>query len=160
LTYLLTFNGLRISEALGADVSDLGSERGHRTLAITRKGGRRAVVPLAPATAEAIDAYLNGSSVTRSLDRPLFATSSGARLERRATVKTTHKLARRAGITKTVSPHLLRHSFVTAALDAGISLRDVQDAAGHSDPRTTRRYDQGRYSLDRHPTYAVAAKLA
>jgi integrase len=49
---------------------------------------------------------------------------------------------------------------VTAALDAGVSLRDVQDAAGHADPRTTRRYDRARHSLDRHATYAVAAWLA
>jgi integrase/recombinase XerD len=46
---------------------------------------------------------------------------------------------------------------VTNALDAGVSLRDVQDAAGHGDPRTTRRYDRARHSLDRHATYAVAA---
>jgi integrase/recombinase XerD len=52
------------------------------------------------------------------------------------------------------------HSFVTAALDVGVSLRDVQDAAGHADPRTTRRYDRARHSLDRHATYAVAAWLA
>jgi integrase/recombinase XerD len=49
---------------------------------------------------------------------------------------------------------------VTAALDAGVPLRDVQDAAGHADPRTTRRYDRARYSLDRHATYAVAAAVA
>jgi integrase/recombinase XerD len=59
-----------------------------------------------------------------------------------------------------LSPHSLRHSFVTAALDAAASLRDVQDAAGHADPRTTRRYDRDRHSLDRHPTYAVAAHVA
>jgi len=54
----------------------------------------------------------------------------------------------------------LRHGFVTAALDAGVSLREVQDAAGHADPRTTRRYDRGRHSLDRAATYAVAQYVA
>jgi integrase/recombinase XerD len=49
---------------------------------------------------------------------------------------------------------------VTLALDAGVSLRDVQDAAGHADPRTTRRYDRARHNLDRAATYAVAAYLA
>lgn len=154
LTYLLVFNGLRVSEALGADVESLGQERGHRTLDVVRKGNRRALVPLAPVTAEAIDVYR-----TSRTTGPLFATRSGARLDRYAAAKTIRRLARRAGISKTVSPHLLRHSFVTAALDAGVSLRDVQDAAGHADPRTTRRYDQGRHSLDRHPTYTVAARL-
>ncbi len=51
-------------------------------------------------------------------------------------------------------------SFVTAALDAGVPLRDVQEAASHADPRTTMRYDRARGSLDRHATYIVAAYLA
>lgn len=70
------------------------------------------------------------------------------------------RLAKAAGIAKVVSPHSARHGFVTTALDAGVSLRDVQDAAGHSDPRTTRRHDRGRGSLDRHATYAVAQFVA
>jgi len=72
------------------------------------------------------------------------------------------RLARVAGVDSadTLSPHSFRHAFVTAVLDAGVSLRDVQDAAGHADPRTTRRYDRSRHSLDRHATYAVAAWLA
>jgi site-specific recombinase XerD len=57
---------------------------------------------------------------------------------------------------RSIHPHDLRHAFVTLALDSGVSLRDVQDAAGHADPRTTRRYDRARYSLDRHPTYLLA----
>ncbi len=59
-----------------------------------------------------------------------------------------------------MSPHALRHSLVTAALDAGVALRDVQDAAGHADPRPTPRYDHGRMSLDRHASYPVAAFVA
>ena len=53
-------------------------------------------------------------------------------------------------------PYDLRHAFVTLSLDAGASLRDVQDAAGHADPRTTRRYDRARNNLDKHQTYALA----
>jgi len=48
----------------------------------------------------------------------------------------------------------------TAALDAGVPLRDVQEAASHADPRTTMRYDRARVSLDRHATYIVAAFVA
>lgn len=72
------------------------------------------------------------------------------------------RLARDAGLdcVDRLSPHSLRHAFVTLALDAGVSLRDVQDAAGHADPRTTRRYDRARHNLDRAATYAVAAYLA
>ena len=49
---------------------------------------------------------------------------------------------------------------LTAALDAGVPLRDVQEAASHADPRTTMRYDRARVSLDRHATYIVATFLA
>lgn len=59
-----------------------------------------------------------------------------------------------------LSPHSLRHSAITFALDAGATLRDVQDYAGHKDPRTTRRYDHARDSLDRNAAYTVAAYLA
>jgi integrase/recombinase XerD len=67
---------------------------------------------------------------------------------------------RRAGIRKQVSPHILRHAFITAALDAGVPLRDVQEAASHADPSTTMRYDRARTSLDRHATYPVATYIA
>ncbi len=49
---------------------------------------------------------------------------------------------RRVGISKPVGPHTLRHAFITAALDAGVPLRDVQEAASHAYPRTTIRYDR------------------
>ncbi len=54
----------------------------------------------------------------------------------------------------------LWHSVITFALDAGAFRRDVQDYAGHKDPRTTRRYDHSRDSLDRNAAYTVAAYLA
>ena len=58
-----------------------------------------------------------------------------------------------------LSSHSLRHSAITAALNAGIPFRDVQDFAGHADPRTTHRYDRSRHNLDRHPTYQMATQL-
>ena len=70
------------------------------------------------------------------------------------------RLAKRAGITKHISPHSLRHSFITAALDAGVPLRDVQIAARHADPRTTTRYDWARDNLDRHASDIVTASIA
>jgi site-specific recombinase XerD len=66
----------------------------------------------------------------------------------------------RAGIAKHVGLHTLRHAFITAALDAGVPLRNVQEAASHADPRTTMRYDRARASLDRHATYIVATYVA
>ena len=153
LVLLLGMNGLRISEVLEADVDDLTTERGHRVLMVTRKGGKKQTIPLAPRTADAVDAYV-GERVTG----PLFVTATGKRWERSEVWRTLRRLARVAvpGKATTIHPHDLRHAFVTLSLDAGASLRDVQDAAGHADPRTTRRYDRARHNLDRHPTYVLA----
>jgi integrase/recombinase XerD len=154
LISLLALNGLRVSEAT-ADIEHLGLERGHRTLTITRKGGKVVTIPLAPRTARAIDL-----AIGERTDGPVFVAADGRRLDRHGAGRLVRKVARRAGITKAVTPHTLRHAFITAALDAGVPLRDVQEAASHADPRTTMRYDRARGSLDRHATYIVAAYVA
>src|SRR5690349_24519454 len=155
LMALLAFNGLRVSEATGANIEALGVERGHRTLVITRKGGKVVTIPLAPRTARAIDLAVGERS-----DGPVFLAADGRRLDRHGAARVVRRVACRAGITKPVGPHTLRHAFITAALDAGVPLRDVQEAASHADPRTTMRYDRARGSLDRHATYIVATYLA
>jgi len=155
LISLLALNGLRVSEATGADIEHLGLERGHRTLAITRKGGKVVTIPLAPRTARAIDL-----AVGERTGGPLFLAVDGRRLDRHGAGRIVRRVARQAGIAKKVSPHTLRHAFITAALDAGVPLRDVQEAASHADPRTTMRYDRARGSLDRHATCIVAAYVA
>jgi integrase/recombinase XerD len=156
LISLLTLNGLRISEALGANIEALGSERGHRTLTVLRKGGKIVTIPLAPRTARAIDL-----AIGERVEGPTFLRADGQRMDRHAAGRTVHRAAKKAELgSKKISPHTLRHAFITAALDAGVPLRDVQEAASHADPRTTIRYDRARVSLDRHATYVVAAYLA
>ena len=144
-----------MSEAAGADIEHLGVERGHRTLVITRKGGKVVTIPLAPRTARAIDLAIGDRT-----DGPVFLAADGRRLDRHGAGRIVRKTARRAGIAKAITPRTLRHAFITAALDAGVPLRDVQEAASHADPRTTMRYDRARGSLDRHATYIVAACVA
>jgi integrase len=109
-------------------------ERGHRTLTVTRKGGKVVTVPLAPRTARAIDL-----AIGEHTDGPLFLAADGRRVDQHGAGRIVRTTARRAGITKNVTPHTLRHAFITAALDAGVPLRDVQEAASHADPRTTMR---------------------
>lgn len=70
------------------------------------------------------------------------------------------QIARDAGIEGRVHPHALRHAAITAALDAGVPLRDAQVFARHSDPRITSRYDRSRLNLDRHAAYIVAGFVA
>jgi integrase len=124
LVSLLALNGLRVSEATGADIEHLGLERGHRTLVITRKGGKVVTIPLAPRTARAIDL-----AIGERASGPLFLAADGRRLDRHGAARVVRRVTRRAGVSKQVSPHTLRHAFITAALDAGVSLRDVQEAA-------------------------------
>jgi integrase len=76
LISLLALNGLRISEAAGADIENLGTERGHRTLVITRKGGKVVTIPLAPRTARAIDLAVGERS-----EGPVFRAGDGLRLD-------------------------------------------------------------------------------
>jgi integrase len=94
-------------------------------------------VPLAPRTARAIDL-----AIGERTEGPVFVARDGRRLDRHAAGRIVRNTARRAGIGKPITPHTLRHAFITAALDAGVPLRDVQEAASHADPRTTMRYDQ------------------
>ncbi len=159
LVSLLAYNGVRINEALTADLSDYTYQRGHRVLRITRKGGKTSTEPLAPPTVRALDAYFDDN---HPMGGPLFLDrTNSARLPYKTAFDQIRRLAHKAGIPawKSITPHSLRHSFVTEALAAGVPLQDVQDAAGHADPRTTRRYDRSRHNLDRHPTYILATHL-
>jgi integrase/recombinase XerD len=72
----------------------------------------------------------------RRTDGPVFLATDGRRLDRHGAGRIVRKVARRAGIAKAVTPRTLRHAFITAALDAGVPQRDVQEAASHADPRT------------------------
>lgn len=156
LMCLLALNGLRISEALGADIGNLDYQRGHRTLFIHRKGNKTAAIALAPRSATSLDLYIG-----ERCSGPIFLNTDGTRrLDRHAAARIVRRLGKAAGIDKQISPHSLRHSSITAALDAGVPLRDVQEAASHADPRTTICYDRGRGSLDRHGTYIVATYIA
>lgn len=155
LACLLGLNGLRVSEACSANIEDLAWERGHRTLRIIGKGAKPATLPLAPLVARVIDAVATGR-----VEGPILLGYDGERLDRHSARRMVRRIAKAAGITKRISPHSLRHSFVTAALDAHVPLRDVQAAARHADPRTTTRYDRDRQSLDRHAAYVVAAFVA
>ena len=73
---------------------------------------------------------------------PLLLTRTGGRMTRGAAARVVTRLALLAGIEKHLTPHSLRHSAITAALNAGVALRDVQEFARHADPRTTIRYDR------------------
>lgn len=156
LVLLLLHLGLRVSEAVGADVEDLGEEQGFPVLFIAGKGEseKRTAVPLNAALQSAIAAVRVGGRE----QGPLLQTQTGRRLTRQQAGKIIKRLGQQIGLPD-LYPHALRHSFVTLALNEGASLRDVQDAARHADPRTTRRYDRDRNNLARHPTHRLLGAL-
>lgn len=164
LVALLLTSGVRIGEALGATTHDRGRDNGHRVLTVTRKGGKRAKVALAPAAVAALDAYLGttGTDVEKRGEppTPIFTTATGKRWAQSEAFRTIQRLAKRAGIDGRVSPHSMRHTFATLHLEAGGTLHDLQDSLGHADPRTTRRYDRARNTLARSASYTVAGALA
>lgn len=144
LVDLLLTTGMRISEALGARLSDLSSDR----IIIRRKGGSRAVLYLPEHTVTALREMTEttGTELARGdeQDRLLFTTRSGAAWDRHEAGRSLQRLAKAAGIEKKISPHVLRHTHATLALDLGVPLQHLQDSLGHRDPRTTRRYDHSR----------------
>ncbi|WP_344505243.1 tyrosine-type recombinase/integrase [Dactylosporangium maewongense] len=156
---LLADLGLRVGEVVALDHADLGVERGHRTVRFVGKGGKPRRRALTAAVTAALDGYVG---VGTGGDGPLFTTATGARVDRHAVFRLVRRLAREAGVPawERLSPHSLRHAFATAARDEGVPLEDVQDAMGHADPRTTRRYDRDRHNLDRDPAYTIAAARA
>jgi integrase len=138
-------DGLRVSEGCASDVEDLGIERGHRTLRIMGKGSKPAVIPLVPRTARTIDLAVGERSPV-----PILRRTDGLRLDRRTAHRSVRSIGRRAGLGH-VHQHMLRATFIIAALDAGMSLRDVQLAARHADPRTTTVYDHRRQASTATP---------
>jgi integrase/recombinase XerD len=130
LVAMLGLLGLRIFEATGADIADLGEEHGHRVLRVRGKGGKVVLVPLPPAVGRAIDRAIDFRTAGA-----ILLNSRGTRMDRHAATRRLRNLARAAGVRiGRTHPHMLRHTFVTTMLDAGVDLRDVQIAARHADP--------------------------
>jgi site-specific recombinase XerD len=157
LVTLLLYDGLRISEALKADVEHLSEIQGYRTLKIVGKGGGKRAVRLNALTVHALNLWRDGRQ-----SGPLFTAADGERLRRIPALRLIRRIARNAELANwpQIGPHSLRHTFVTLALKAGVALEEVQDAAGHADPRTTQRYNRARYSLEKHPAERLADYLA
>lgn len=156
LVLVLVVQGLRVSEVLSLDLDATEVIRGHVTYVVRGKGGREDRIPLPPLVADAITAVARDEGRTTG---PVFTGENGERMSRHGVTRVLARLSRRAGISRTVRPHMMRATCITLALDAGASLRDVQDLARHADPRVTRRYDRNRGALDRHAAYTLAGVL-
>jgi integrase/recombinase XerD len=142
LLELLYSTGARISEAVGLDLDDVDDE--DRTVLLDGKGGKQRLVPVGRPAIEALHAYLvraRPSLVRRGRgSAALFLNSRGSRLSRQSAWQVLKTNAERAGITASVSPHTLRHSFATHLLEGGADVRVVQELLGHASVTTTQVY--------------------
>lgn len=149
----LAYNGPRIGEVCALNVEDLGRQGGYRTVMLKReKGNRSAEVPLAPRTSWAFDRML-GSRTTG----PLFTMRYGERMDRKAANRIIKRIVKLAGINKKITPHSLRHTHITLALNAGVTVRNLTNSMGYADSRQITYYDRDKESLERNATHMVSA---
>lgn len=141
LAELLYGSGLRISEALALNVREVDPALGY--VRVMGKGSRERLAPLSDTSVDALVAWQKVRPVlAREGEQALFTGARGGRLDRREARRIIESLCRRAGLARTVSPHVLRHSFATHLLSAGADLRAVQELLGHKRLSTTQRYTQ------------------
>ncbi|MBG6224653.1 integrase/recombinase XerD [Arthrobacter sp. CAN_A2] len=147
LLEFLYSTGARISEAVGLDVDDVSvhdAADGPAVVRLTGKGSKERLVPVGSYAARAVDAYLvqgrPGLAAKGTGSPALFLNMRGGRLSRQSAWTILKTAAERAGVTREVSPHTLRHSFATHLLEGGADVRVVQELLGHASVTTTQVY--------------------
>ena len=138
---VLYATGLRVSELVNLKLIQVNLNQG--VLKIVGKGNRERMIPLGEEAVQWIQQFLQGPRVEILLERQteyLFPTRRGDRMTRQAFWHIIKRYARKAGVSKDLSPHTLRHAFATHLLNHGADLRVVQMLLGHSDLSTTQIY--------------------
>jgi integrase/recombinase XerD len=141
LLELMYASGLRASEAIGLDVSDIDLDE--RLLRARGKGSKERIVPVGQAALKAVRAYLERGRpglVKNRNESHLFVNFRGGQLTRQGLYKIVRRHASTAGLADRMSPHTLRHTFATHLLAGGCDLRSVQEMLGHADVSTTQLY--------------------
>ena len=153
--------GLRRAEIAALKVSDLHQNRGFDSLRVIRKGGRKEALAINPQAAQRIRAYLDLAGHATDPDGPLFRPlkHNGKRQDARRPMspdnidRIVRRYAARIGMERGHSAHSMRATFITTALENGASLEDVQKAAGHRDPSTTKLYDRRGYNPEKSASF-------
>jgi site-specific recombinase XerD len=153
--------GLRRAEIASLKVGDLHQNRGYDSLRIIRKGGRRDALAIHPNAAKRIRDYLQMAGHSDDLDGPMFRPLSHNRklqearrgMNPDAIDRVLRKHAAAIGLGVGFSAHSMRATFITTALENGCSLEDVQRAAGHAEPGTTKLYDRRGYNPEKSASF-------
>jgi integrase/recombinase XerD len=133
--------GLRISELVGLDVDEVDLDEG--SVRVMGKGSKERLVPLGRFAVAALESYLSRARPALAGSRSgaaVFLNQRGGRLTRQGATRVLKGAADRAGLTKRVTPHTLRHSFATHLLEGGADVRVVQELLGHASLATTQIY--------------------
>ena len=131
--------GLRVGEALGLDAGQIHMDEGY--VRVRGKGSRERLVPVGPKAAEALQRYLAARRDRfGEISGALFLSRSGTRLKKGGYGQRLKRYADRAGITKRVHPHILRHCFSVHLLSGGANVRALQLLLGHASLATTQKY--------------------
>lgn len=153
--------GLRRAEIAALTVGDLHQNRGFDALRVIRKGGRRDALAINPQTAQRLRAYLERAGHEEAREAPLFrplrgnarALDPAARLDPDSIDRILRRHAAAIGLARGYSAHSMRATFITTALENGAQLEDVQKAAGHRDPSTTKLYDRRGYNPEKAASF-------
>jgi len=153
--------GLRRAEIASLTVEDLHQNRGYDSLRVVRKGGRHDALAIHPNTVKRLKAYLDAAGHADDLDGPLFRPLSHNRKKQEtrrhmhpdAIDRVLRKYAKAIGLDRGYSAHSMRATFITTALENGCSLEDVQRAAGHREPSTTKLYDRRGYNPEKSASF-------
>lgn len=163
---LLYATGLRVSELIKLRVADIDEFQG--IVRVMGKGGKQRLVPVGKAALKAIEEYRGGQREELLAGRVspfLFVTARGTCMTRQGFWKLLRGHGKHAGIFRSLSPHVLRHTFATHLLEGGADLRSVQTMLGHADIGTTQIYthvmrSRLRQTVDQHHPRAAARKTA
>lgn len=166
LLAVLAFSGCRVGELTRLKVGSYKRDRVHQVLEIFGKGGKERRVALKHEAAERIETWLDAADIRDDLDGPLFRPTKPAwgrerhelvakSMTRRAVQKLIDRYISRLGLDPNVSVHSLRVTALTTARERGSDIIDLQDFAGHADPRTTLAYIRSRDRLEQSPSYLI-----
>ena len=164
---VLAYSACRVGELVTLKVGDFRTNGEHRVLLIYGKGGKERLVPLHLEAVERINAWLTVSSITEDRQGPLFRSIVTARgngydgfrrshLTTRAIGNLVKTYTKRRGLDAAVTVHSLRVTALTTARERGADIIDLQDFAGHADPRTTLTYIRSRDRLSKSPAYVLS----
>jgi integrase/recombinase XerD len=166
LLAVLAYTGCRVGELVRLRVGSYKTHGGHRILEIFGKGGKERRVPLHPESFERLDAWLETAGIRWDLRGALFRPVQSSRgqgydgfanrpMSRRALQFLIAGLVKTLGLDPAVTVHSLRVTALTTARERGCDVIDLQDFAGHSDPRTTLTYIRNRDRLSKSPAYVL-----